>query len=79
MPAAIRDVGRDGVDPVEWIEQALGRAGTGIGRCRDPQQAVMAADAVGRKRGAGDVAKPAVVSMIIQRELKRASSDLPYL
>ena len=30
MAAALRDVGRDGVDPVQRIEEAVGRAGAGI-------------------------------------------------
>ena len=35
MAAAIRNVGRDGVDPVQRIEEAVGRAGAGIaGGCR---------------------------------------------
>ena len=35
MAAAIRDVGGDGVDPVEGIEETKGGAGAGIGRCGD--------------------------------------------
>ena len=35
MAAALRDVGRDGVDPVQRIEEAVGRAGAGIGTCRN--------------------------------------------
>jgi len=46
-------VSRDGVDPVEGIEEANSRTGAGIGRCGDVKQAVVAAaDAVGRKRRA---------------------------
>ena len=37
MAAAIGDVGRDGVDPVQGIELTNSRAGAGIGRCRDLQ------------------------------------------
>jgi hypothetical protein len=44
--AAVGDVGGDGVDPVEGIESTNGRAGAGIGRCRDLEQVVMPADAI---------------------------------
>ena len=57
VPAAIGDVGRDGVDPVEGIEEANGRTGAGVGRRGDLKQAVVAmADATSRKRRARDVA-----------------------
>jgi len=39
MPTAIGDVGRDGVDPVEGVEEANGRTGAGIGRCGDLKHA----------------------------------------
>jgi len=51
MPAAIGDVGRDGVDPVEGVEEANGRTGAGIGRCGDLKDAVVGpSDAIGGKR-----------------------------
>jgi hypothetical protein len=43
-----------------WI-QSRGRAGAGIGRCSDLEEAVVAAaDAVGRKRRARDVSSEAL-------------------
>ena len=52
MLATIGDVGRDGVDPVEGIEQAHGRAGAGIGRCGDLEHAVVGpADAIDGEGG----------------------------
>ena len=55
MPAALRDVGRDGVDPVQRIEEAVGRAGAGIGTCRNLDRSFMTADAIGGKRGTGNI------------------------
>ena len=56
MPAAIGDVGGDGVDPVERIEEANGRTGGGIGRCGDLKHAVVGpSDAIGCKRRARHV------------------------
>jgi len=58
MPAAIGDVGRDGVDPVEGIEEANGRTGGGIGRCGDLKHAVVGpSDAIGCKRRARHVTR----------------------
>src|SRR5881397_1163913 len=51
MAAAIRNVGRDGVDPVQRIEEAVGRAGAGIGTCGNLDRSFMTADAIGGKRG----------------------------
>jgi hypothetical protein len=56
MAPAIRDVGRGSVDPLQRIEEAVGRAGVWIGTCRGPARSVLAADAMGCKRGAHDVA-----------------------
>ena len=57
-PAAIGDVGGDGVDPVERIEEANGRTGAGIGRCGDLKHAVVGpSDAIGCKRRARHVAR----------------------
>jgi len=38
----IGDAGRDGVDAVEGIEKAHGRAGAGIGRCSDSSMPLLA-------------------------------------
>jgi len=58
MLATIGDVGRDGVDPVEGIEQAHGRAGAGIGRCGDIEHAVVGpADAIDDERRARHVTR----------------------
>ena len=56
MAAAIRAVGRAGVDPVQRIEEAVGRARAGIGTCRNLDRSFMTADAIGGKRGTGNVA-----------------------
>ncbi len=82
MPATIGDVRRYGMDPVEGIEQANGGAGAGIWRCRDLEQSAMAADAIGRKRGAGDVAsEPLELVGILQGDSlsgkKRRTRDAP--
>src|SRR3989442_859361 len=53
---AIRGGGRDGVDAVQRIEEAVGRAGAGIGTCRNLDRSFMTADAIGGKRGTGNVA-----------------------
>jgi hypothetical protein len=70
MAAAIRDVGGDGVDPVEGIEETKGRAGAGIGRCGDLEHSVVSsADTIGVKRGAGYVAgEPVELLGILRRE-----------
>ena len=69
MPAAIGNMGCDGVDPIQWIEEPKGGAGAGIGRCCELDQSVMAADAVGRERGACDVAcQPLELFGILGRE-----------
>jgi hypothetical protein len=70
MAAAIRDVGGDGVDPVEGIEETKGGAGAGIGRCGDLEHSVVAsADAIGGKRGPGYVAgEPVELLGILRRE-----------
>jgi len=69
MAAAIRDVGRDGVDPVQRIEEAVGRAGAGIGTCRNLDRSFMTADAIGGKRGTGNVAgEPLELLGISRRE-----------
>ena len=58
MPTAIGDVGGDGVDPVERIEEANGRTGAGIGRCGDLKHAVVGpSDAIGCKRRARHVTR----------------------
>ncbi len=41
MAAAIRDVSRDGLDSVHRIEEAMGRAGAGIGTDRNLDRSVM--------------------------------------
>src|SRR5437773_4574096 len=58
MPAASGDVGGDGVDPVERIEEANGRTGAGVGRCGDLKHAVVGpSDAIGCKRRARHVTR----------------------
>jgi len=55
--AAIRDVGGDGMNPIQWVEGTNGRTSAGIRRCADLEPAVVApADAVDGKRGSSDVA-----------------------
>jgi hypothetical protein len=73
--AAVGDVGGDGVDPVEGIESANGRAGAGIGRCRDLEQVVMPADAIGRDRRAGDVARESLELLAVLRGERLSGED----
>jgi len=78
MAAGIGEVGRDGVDSVEGIEQAHGRAGAGIGRCSDLEKAVVeAADAVGRKGRARDVTSKALELPGILRGERFSFEHLP--
>ena len=79
MPAAIGDVGRDGVDPVERVEEGNGRTGAGIGRCGDLKHAVVGpSDAIGCKRRGRHLARePLQLPGIFRGERRSGENGKP--
>lgn len=81
QPAAIGDVGRDGVDPVDGIEEANGRTGAGIGRCSNLEHAVVgSSDAIGCKRRARHVTRePLKLAGILRGERLSGKNRKPRM